>query len=435
MPTFSSEEPRAGSVITAESAETVAFRAREDMLQHAGFLLSHPEITDRIEDFTVAIWDDIETSLESQEPSDQDAFFEPILETVEDLLGRTPNLRMLTIGHMPVSQRLQDTINTLPKLRTLQLTGCRVEENVTTHLCTVPNLALFVTGLGPDEWMYIPSMPSLRTLALNPRIDASHILPPHSVTRHRNPFLTLERVYIAMFPWESDHLVTLIAEAALASAGRGLRLTHLKLALAFGGLGETDIAELLSALEGCPMQYFVLEGILDAPPALIDRIAGTFPHLLSLTLKYRSSDRPDRSRMATWPAQPWEYATRFTKFDRLTHFGWNIDVPPYPDASIMHQFEDGFSPELLIDDPEEGSNACEAVARLFASHCPSMQTMVFVSGNWPRLTYRFGTQLGKRAVLGCSRFFGSAYVDHDPPELSSWPFLGRREESDSNEIQ
>jgi hypothetical protein len=154
-------------------------------------------------------------------------------------------------------------------------------------------------------------------------------------------------------------------------------------------MDDTVVFDLLNALRWSPnMQVLVLEGLRDAGLELIDRISQACPNLFGLTLIRRHNNRQSETKLASWPHASYEYASHFTSFTQLNHFGWNLDVDLYgldPSPSVMSEFEAGF-PDLLFESWEEtemrDQNAyfddTHLMAGSFAAHCPTLRTFAIV---------------------------------------------------------
>jgi hypothetical protein len=403
-------------------------------LQDAEFLLSRPDITHCIEALSILVeWNDsfFEQAgfpLFDDFSSAWREFFGPIVQSTRDIIRQTPNTQQLYISGVVVSDIIKADIISLKKLHSLKLNNCFVHGIMSQNELpsSVVNLVVrIVDDRHQDPWIFLPSLPNLRTLSLSLGNELTDPGLPHpTIIRLRNPLVTLER--LAIDGLRSDDWVDLIRMVAEASAStrNKLRLTHFKLALR-DGMPTPLLDALLSGLEEAPLQVLVLKGIRNGSPELIERIAQLFPDLLSLTLYYYDSDRQHRSRGTVWPFPTWEYAQRLGRFNRLKHFGWNFAVDLVYLPAVMPYFEDGFPEEFWTVPNEVLDDWDGSVAKLFAVHQPSLESMAFVQNNFPAPYCRF-TRLNSEGCIDVASSFGGGedyYAEHCPPDFMGWPSL------------
>lgn len=208
--------------------------------------------------------------------------------------------------------------------------------------------------------------------------------PSPSASRLRfdfNIFATLERMYFkfAQRP-EVTELCEMLTRTTLAD-GPGLRLTHFKIECKFGQ-DRAGTIELVNALSTSPLQNLVLEGLNHTTPDLLEHIGTALPNLTSLVLVHRESPRQKATRDAFWPLPGWEYGSSFAAFPKLVYFGCNMKSDSEPGPSIMLRFEEGWPDDLEWNpryDDLEMHNDTGSWVRLFASYCPTLSTVGFIS--------------------------------------------------------
>lgn len=329
-----------------------ATEARESLFQEIDFLLSREDITTSVEVLTVSIWDSNWFD-DSPEHNVLD-FLLPVSPRLQQVVTRMPNLRELDLIGVGITEDLKRTFLALPNLFRLELLMCRFTEVSNGDVTVVPssllNLSVMIdhdeSDQTPSVWTIMPWLTNLRWLSLASTRGATSLLPSLESPEHPNLFTKLETVFIKdMEPWECPDLIVMLNHAANRTEG-GLPLTRLKLTFTYG-ISDFVLVNLLSSLESSSLQYFILDGLNEAMPDIIEDIARTFPNLQSLTLAYRDSYRQCKCAQVVWPFATWEYAQEFARFNCLTHFGWNLETDVTYSPIVMQWFEDGYPESTL----------------------------------------------------------------------------------------
>jgi hypothetical protein len=167
-----------------------------------------------------------------------------------------------------------------------------------------------------------------------------------------------------------------------------MHLTHFKL-YARHGVPDSIILDVLNALRSAPLEVLVLEGIAQGSLATVDRIAEHFPNLLGLTLMRREDERQHENKLATLPHFSWQYASRFSAFRRLQHFGWNFqinDLECTPCSVIackegLFAYTSTFEGVYNVEESTRDNHDCLALP--FATYCPTLQTFVIICHSKP----------------------------------------------------
>lgn len=435
---------------TQDYLQNLAHTSRERMLRDTEFLRSRPDITQRIEDLRVCNeWEEAKLT-EAGFPNDdgsQHMFFLPLLNALQDIVQHSSNLRKLSLERLVISPSMRRDILSLENLSQLSISGCSVSLDAIEDdpRNFVPNLFLSTwQDAHSSACALFPALSHLRLLEISIENTDGH--DPSPLLLHlQTPLRTVEKLYISVVRPENWHDLILAFESASTTYGNHLRLTHLKLAMNYG-MSPLVLDSLLFALRAAPLQCLVLQGIRDGSPDLIERIAQLFPDLLSLTLIYRDSDRQRNSLSTIWPFPTWEYAQRFAHFNRLEHFGWNFRLDTVFSPSVMQFFEDGYPEssgdedrQILEDDDsddwweaeEDWFEPSAEIVKLFAVHCPSLQTMVFDDRGLPVLSYGIsevietGQVVAELAMAGSS--FHQYFATHNPERYMGWEYLPRRD--------
>jgi hypothetical protein len=413
---------------------------RKRLLDEVSFLESRSDIIHRIQSLTIlggrydCFWEVGWGTFD--EPVKH--FWQPLSDRLGGLIQRTHNVRRLRLCSLVITRGMMESIVSLPNLTDLQVIECVASEFPLPISSTSPlhHLTLKVSFADPSVWKLGPSLANLQCLSLSAGAGST-CLPPSEVYTHWNPFVTLEKVLIdSMEPLEVFDLIMLIRESSVA-ANQRLRLTHFKISVTFGLTLEV-IEDLLSCLEGAPIRVLALDGVLAAPPGLLDRIARTFPDLVSLTLVYRypHPDADHRIDWALWPSPTWEYAQRLAGFGRLEYFGWNLDVRDSYSPRALEIFETGCIGQTashipINDSIDQGSqdqddafgDYSDHVAKLLAAHCPSLKTVVFLKADLPYRSHRIRrSMLSGNTRAYCFAITYTEFYDYDPSFDHGWRF-------------
>ena len=194
------------------------------------------------------------------------------------------------------------------------------------------------------------------------------------------------------------------------------------------GMSAFVLDDLLSALEGSPLEHLILQGIRDGSPELIGRIAHLFPNLISLTLVYRDSERQMEDRYTAWPSPTWEYAQQLRHFKCLKHFGWNLATDVVYSPSTMTFLEDGLPLASFPMPEDQYFESSREVARLLAVYRPSLESVAFTGRGVPSELFVI-TQLdgeGRVIVEEPGNEWGISYAEYNPIEWTGWPSLPRQ---------
>jgi hypothetical protein len=377
----------------------VAIASRDKFLETTQFLLSRPDLTRSLRSLTIQDrWSN--QSIDGTLIQDFDVlsihdFYAAIHNDLKKILEAALNLSIVTFICTEVVPEFLQITSRIATLHTINFHLCKLDhqvcESITTNQIesseTLLNLRLLMTNVAVDTfgvWHTLALCPRIRTLSVLGSGYTDISIPPDIVRQTCNPFTTLERVFLDHF--DPDDISAL--SVWMSEASGSLRLTHFKIHTRWG-MDDTVVFDLLNALRWSPnMQVLVLEGLRDAGLELIDRISQACPNLFGLTLIRRHNNRQSETKLASWPHASYEYASHFTSFTQLNHFGWNLDVDLYgldPSPSVMSEFEAGF-PDLLFESWEEtemrDQNAyfddTHLMAGSFAAHCPTLRTFAIV---------------------------------------------------------
>ncbi|THH00378.1 hypothetical protein EW026_g2153 [Hermanssonia centrifuga] len=408
--------------------------SRERMLENVDYLLSRPDILQGIQTLTInSFWSDENLEMAGFDTiGSRDNFRLPVSHAMANVIRKSSNIGTLHLSGVVITKPLAEVIVSLPKLHTIRQSDCIVEQEQANLFICESLLNMTFISLAPvdlaSSWNLLPSFPHLRYLVVYRGTEGSRTIPPLDLTDGINPFGTVERLHlINLSRFEIENMTTWMSRARLPT-GPGLRLTHFKIEMDFG-LDRNMIFDLLDALRGVPMQYFVLDGILYAEPELLDRIAEAFPDLISLTLGYRDSIRQTLTKPTDWPHATWEYARRLATFQHLRYFGWNLRISHfYPTPSVMVNFEDGFD-ERWFDNPEwdmqeDWVEDWECIARLFITCCPTLQSIV-LTHSFVAFDIQRGPEGGPdiHSTIDLKWFPKMSEIEHmnDPDRFLSWP--------------
>ncbi|KAH8094823.1 hypothetical protein BXZ70DRAFT_1009773 [Cristinia sonorae] len=374
----------------AEGMKWAILAAKERLLEQMQTIIDNPGMLEAIRSLDLFIGtrmphDGLSIAGIGEGSDERRQYFGTLLASLGVILNEAVNIQTLRIINWDLSPDLVPIILSLPLLRSIKLMNSRIWPGEITSYPPSPVLnAHFILDSRKEirMWRLLTGMPRLRVLSISrTETDDGSLLPPVAFRNVTNPFKTVER-FFASCPCstEVDQFSSWIRSAKV-TYGK-LRLTHFKIAADSVGLYVVQIGALLDALSGAPMRHFSLEGIHNANPQLLDKIADAFPDLESLALHYRHSLRQSRTRSAWWPAPTWHYAQVLHRLPKLKHFIWNqtvnvLEAPSY----ILLRMEDGW-PTVPDDEPlfdeVEMFFGWDSVAKLFASYAPSLETIAFV---------------------------------------------------------
>lgn len=389
----------------SEHLRNAAIASRNKLLKITEFLLSRPDLTQSLR--TLSIHDEWSTEwvrgtlAEEFDVQSIPDFYAAIYCNLKKTLQASPNIMTLTLISMDIVPEFLQITARIPSLHTINFHMCRLDPKVCQSISedqiqsteALLNLKLLVGDVGIDVsrmWHSLSLYPHIRTLLVYALGSTNISIPPDPVRHLCNPFVTLERVFLGHFhPDDVSALSMWMNEVSGNSFNTGLKLTHFKIQTRWG-MNNADVFNLLDALQWSPnMRVLVLEGLEDAKLELIDRVAHACPNLHGLTLIRRQSDRQNETKLASWPHPSYEYASRFTAFTQLKHFGWNFDVETFgldPTPSIMKNFEEGFPDPTTLEGWKETMKRediayfddTHLMAGSFAVHCPTLRTFAIV---------------------------------------------------------
>lgn len=405
---------------------SLGMSARDKFIQEVLFLQSRSDITQSIESLAVLGWTETYYEMAGWQPFDDNVveYLLPISLRIHGLIACCPNLKKLVLSCIVIGGAMGRSVVALQKLEQLHIIFSKVAGSPTPHrpASNVLNLRILIADpLDLSAWTFMSSLSNVRWLSLSASSNGWRLLPPQEIVQNWNPFVTVERASIdGIQPVEWLDLVTLFTSASLTTSHR-LPLTHLKISLTYG-ISDDIVDGLLTALEGSALQCLVLDGTTYGDPELIGDIARKLPNLTSLTLAYRDSCRQSKCSDAIWPSPTWEYAQRLSRFSRLAHFGWNLDVSPSVSPAIMPLFEDGYPNNWWDYTMDEWFEPSEQVARLLAVHCPPLVEVVFL----PDTLNLHVIIRSPDGSIGMERSHlpRSYYEQHNPSLSTSWPLVG-----------
>lgn len=407
-----------------------ATAAREALLQEIEFLLSREDITACVEILSVNIWDSV--WFDNSPDYNVLDFLLPISPRLQEVITHMPNLREIFLVGIIITEELTRALLALPGLFRLELLMCKFTESSNRGGVPsgLPNLHVIIghdeTEQNSSVWTILPWLTNLRWLSLSSTHEAPRLLPSLEFSEQPNPFVKLETVAIkGMDPWECADLIEMLNDAVPRTEG-GLPLTHLKLSFTYG-ISGLILGNLLSALESSSLQFFIIDGLTEAPPDIIDDIACMFPNLQSLTLAYRDSNRQHKCGQVVWPFATWEYAQQFAGFSCLAHFGWNLEVDTVWSPAIIQWFEDEFPMDWWNTNTEEVFEPVSRdVVKLFALYCPSLRSMSFLIRGAPFISHFIHQEANGQISITEAPLSSPEIEAHNPFVFSSsdgWPLI------------
>ncbi|CCM06320.1 uncharacterized protein FIBRA_08572 [Fibroporia radiculosa] len=369
------------------------FSTLQELSQDITFLLSRTDITQRIRNLSLGNqWSSDHLALAgldlSDDPNAYATFFAPVCKGFESVLTRASDVVDLCLS-TTISPQMLFAMAAMANLRTLEIIDCRFSTRPQTQLprlTSVINASFIITSDDDDDadevLLLLASLPNLRMLC----VDGSPYKPfrMHQIgfDKGDEPPRRIERISLAQIA--RDQLPVLgiwIRRAAELNDGRSC-LTHFKLEVEYG-LGRDELADLISALRGAPMDTLILDGLAYVGLDLFADISSAFPGLRSLTLFRRENSLQRRCSRSRWPEPSWTYASYLSRFTNLQHFGWNFDINPYCVYSprFLLLMENGYSTESWESVFQSAADECftewECLARLFAAYCATLQSLSF----------------------------------------------------------
>jgi hypothetical protein len=165
----------------------------------------------------------------------------------------------------------------------------------------------------------------------------------------------------------------------LSSNNKSVRLTHFKLRRDWG-VPDSEIMDLLIALETAPLEVLVLEGLAQAEFPIFESIVSLFSDLVALTLVRRQNRNQHQNKLVPWPHSSWEYASYFRGFKSLRHFCWNF-LTEYWDATptTLLAFEAGFVSPSATTESKSDSNQVD--------YDPNDEVPYFLDSHWMALPF------------------------------------------------
>ncbi|KAJ3486438.1 hypothetical protein NLI96_g4248 [Meripilus lineatus] len=359
--------------------ESQVQRARDVLLDELNFLISRPDILNRILCISMfgRRYGEAKAKLEIETGSPEYmALFHPIESRIPHILKQTKHLRSLDLDHVRITPEVIEAIATFDLSMFSAHASELVEVSQLPRYPLVDHTALEIPSSGDVSLLaFVESLPNMRFLhLLGPSIG--EMASTARIRAKLNPFSLLERLILERFdPQDFNSLVEWIQET------ENLQLTHVWVKGGGFGLFPFQITHILIALSPAPLQVLILDGLHEAEPDIFDEIAQVFPNLQALTLFYRTRIRQRESRPAVWPYPSWEYAPHFRGFHRLESFGWNfyVEMLEMPFHQTLRCFEDGFPEDWseAEDDDDDFLADWGSIARVFAVYCPTLKYVLF----------------------------------------------------------
>ncbi|CAL1717008.1 unnamed protein product [Somion occarium] len=394
-------DPRVGDFVTSdgdvdappELLTEYVLKAQTTFLTRAGFICDNPYVWKNLRTLHISgCWRLPQLQVEvMQNDTIRQLYYQPIFEGICAVLSRTAELRALNMANFKIPLEVANTITSLPNLRTLDLSGCQpLFGDVLTPSQSATNLVIFMQD-NLDSWRILFGMKNIRVLHVHTCMDSQTSSLPFALSDAANPFKTVERlIYVNLSHVDVFRLCSWIREA---NPGQHSRLTHVK--LTYPGdrrFDAVELAEILNALRGAPMEYFILDGVGFAEASLLEWIAAAFPNLYSLTLFYIRNVRDFCD--IYWPSTDREYARAMSGFTRLKYFKWNQCFEYWPDAyisAIPFLFSDDRGTDESDEDDDESDvymgAASQNTVKLFATYCRTLEYVAFMQRNWARAEY------------------------------------------------
>ncbi|OCH95343.1 hypothetical protein OBBRIDRAFT_788220 [Obba rivulosa] len=377
------------------SLRAQAQEARAKFLSEIDFMLAHGDILRRMRTLTVKDdWLSVfkqRIDIHSASASYAD-YWQPIITGVEDLLQRV-HLATFISGTFGLTSGMLTALAQMNTLHSLQLSDCPFqpildELAILPRISSVMNLLLvFHREAGEHQLELLSLLPNVRCLVIKAFKNNPLCIPdtPEGFFQRCNPFRSLEHLEISELSREDIHRLASWMRASALSGG-GLHLTHFKLDMSVG-LDRDELMNLIDVLGMAPLRILIFEGISYAGLDLFDRLADMFPRLEALTLIRRENMLQTETKPCAWPHATWEYAPHLARFQCLKYFAWNFCIEPVFETTAwdLPLMESGF-PEAEACDmlewtrewDEHSSYEWKELARLFLSHCGTLEHIVFL---------------------------------------------------------
>ncbi|KAG6910785.1 hypothetical protein DXG01_007673 [Tephrocybe rancida] len=347
-----------------EDMAQVAYAEREKFVACSDFLISRPDLLEKLKVLSVAdTWQSVLSKKtfphkEVLSGLENGRFHAPMYKNVRRILSGSYFLTTVTLSHIRLSLPTIKCIRELPRLETLTLWVCTLSSEAIEALehdgdhslksASLQNIRIMAPTTDLESaWNAVNTCTHLRTLSV--RADALFV-PPHRDSWSKfGCFQTLESLYLGQLHPISVYFIADWLDAVSLYAPL-TRLTRLKL---HGSVGMKDahILAHLQPLAGAPLEVLSLDGLKQVRLEFFDAIHSLFPNIISLSLCRRSS-RFSGSRSFPWPAPDWQYAQRLSIFPRLKYFQWNgpSNYVTFSPGALLY-YEEGFP------NSEDGANA------------------------------------------------------------------------------
>ena len=372
-----------------------AFRAsKENFLRSVDIMLGRPDLCAHLQDlylmddWTPSQFEDIADEFDPRTEAD---LYNPISDAFALVLMSSRNLMTVTLSGLTFSFDLVRNMCQIPSIHSLRLISChfRFEDRLPLResglSCSAYNLQLTVSS--QSIWLILlVQFPNLRTFGVRNQDERDVILPLPVVWSKCTLFHSMQRLSLSSIHNASTPL---LPSVLVSQPGGFIHLTHFKLYVR-AGVPDTIILDMLHALRIAPLEVLVLEGIAQGNLAIIDHIAEHFPQLLGLTLLRQEDEHQHEGKLAAWPHFSWEFASRFSAFERLQHFGCNFQTNRLErPLNSMIPCEDGlleptsiFTKIYNVESDQdnlhfEDNQNCLLLP--FASHCKTLRTFVILS--------------------------------------------------------
>ena len=267
-----------------------------------------------------------------------------LYDTVCDTIPYFASLTLLVFQNWDLSEHLVEQLKYLTVLHTLDVQDCTLSSFTLPELPSVRKLFLYISETEQVESEYVIGMcPAIENISI---VNYSEDSEPEPFDEEGNPFRTLRKFQYGRI-YNRIQFITLtsnISSAITHSPDRRIPLTHLKIRFEEVEIDLDTLFHFVDLLGSTSLESLVLLGMSYVQLDLLERIARAVPDLLELTLLKSTQNETGQCR---WPCTPWTYALSFPHFNRLRHFGWNINYP-----------EDNYTPQSLLFFEQERFPSC-----------------------------------------------------------------------------
>lgn len=367
---------------------TLAYLSRKNLEHNAEFIVNNPHISHRIQ--KLVLTDEWWVSRRAHPHENNPfmlgmGFYKTVTQTFASVLKSAANLHTLILCNVEMSLDFTRRVSEIPTLHTLELHLCHIPRTIRRKLLSdatfncpqISNLRIYMDSSFQEthsQWYSLLLCPRIRTLSVI-QFGIGPFPAPEELFWKQCRLHDLERLSLDNI--DANDLVALIK--FLSRNNTSVRLTHFKMHMDWG-VPDSEIMNLLIALETAPLEVLVLEGLAQAEFPIFERIVSLFPDLVALTLVRRQNPNQHENKLAPWPHSSWEYASYLRGFKALRHFCWNF-LTEYWDATptTLLAFEVDFASSSAITENKSDSNQVD--------YDPNDEVPYFLDSHWMALPF------------------------------------------------